>query len=304
MSGAFEQNGGLCGIIPVMKPRDWTSFDVVAKLRGILHTKRIGHGGTLDPMATGVLPVFVGKAAKCCDILPDKRKSYTAGFRLGEKTDTLDITGNILSRSGKPVAEAEITALLPEFTGDIMQLPPMFSAIKVNGKKLCDLARSGKEVERKPRPAHIERLELAAYDEATREGVLRIDCGQGTYVRTIIDDIGERLGTGGVMTSLTRTLSGGYSLAECFTLERIAECSRDGRLAELLLPTDSAFRVYPETRLGEHETRLYKNGVRLRPEQVKLSHEADIFRVYGADGAFLGLGGMKSGEFACIKNFY
>ena len=304
MSEAKEQKSELMGIIPVMKPKDWTSFDVVAKLRGLLHIKRIGHGGTLDPMATGVLPVFVGKAAKCCDILPDKRKSYVAGFRLGERTDTLDVTGNVLARSDRVVTEAELTALLPGFTGDIMQLPPMYSAIKIDGRKLCDLARDGKEVERKPRPAHIEKLELAAYDEAAREGVLRIDCGQGTYVRTIIDDIGEKLGAGGVLTSLTRTYSGGFSLAECFTLERIAECCADGRLAELLLPTDSAFRIYPDTRLGEHETRLYRNGVRLRLDQVKLPRDADIYRVYGADGEFLGLGGIKNGEFACIKNFY
>ncbi len=299
-----ELNSGLSGLIPVMKPKDWTSFDVVAKLRGLLHTKRIGHGGTLDPMATGVLPVFVGKAAKCCDILPDKRKSYVAGFRLGERTDTLDITGAVLSRSDKPVTEAELTAVLPEFTGDITQLPPMYSAVKVNGKKLCDIARAGRQAERKPRPAHVESIELAAYDEAAREGVLRIDCGQGTYVRTIIDDIGQRLGTGGVMTSLTRTLSGGFSLAECMTLERIADLCAEGRQAELLLPTDEAFRLYPETRLGEHETRLYKNGVRLRPDQVRLTRETETHRVYGADGEFLGLGGMKDGEFASIKNFY
>ena len=304
MSTGMNTGSELMGILPVMKPKSWTSFDVVAKLRGLLHTKRIGHGGTLDPMATGVLPVFVGKAAKCCDILPDKRKSYVAGFRFGEKTDTLDITGNVLSRSEKAVTEEDIRALLPEFTGDIMQVPPMFSAVKIGGKKLCDLARAGREVERKPRRVHIESLELAAYDEAAREGVLRIDCGQGTYVRTIIDDIGEKLGAGGVMTSLTRTYSGGFSLAECYTLERIAETSAAGRAAELLLPADSAFRIYPDAKLGERETELYKHGVRLRPDQVTLPGEADIYRVYGSDGGFLGLGGMKKGEFACIKNFY
>ena len=302
MSDNKQLNGELIGILPVMKPKDWTSFDVVAKLRGLLHTKRIGHGGTLDPMATGVLPVFVGKAAKCCDILPDKRKSYVAGFRLGERTDTLDTTGNILSRSDKPVLEADIKALLPEFTGNIMQLPPMFSAVKINGKKLCDLAREGKDIERKPRPVHIESIELAAYDETAREGVLRIDCGQGTYVRTVIDDIGGRLGTGGVMTSLTRTY--GFSLAECYTLERIAEASAAGKTAELLLPADSAFRIYPDTRLGERETALYRNGVRLRPDQVTLPRETGIYRVYGSNGSFLGLGGMKDGEFVSIKNFY
>ena len=298
-----DRNGGLCGILPVMKPADWTSFDVVAKLRGILHTKRIGHGGTLDPMATGVLPVFVGKAAKCCDILPDKRKSYTAGFRLGMTTDTLDITGNILSRSDKVVTLAEIRELLPQFTGDIMQLPPMYSAVKVDGKKLYELAREGKTIERKPRPAHINLIEIAEYDETTREGVMKLDCGQGTYVRTVIDDIGAALGCGGVMTSLTRTRSGGFTLSECFTLERIAAIAEQGRTAEILLPPDRAFTLYPEIKLGEHETRLYKSGVRLRPDQVTLTAESEQYRVYGADGGFIGLGGMKNGEFAVIKNF-
>ncbi|MCR5122733.1 MAG: tRNA pseudouridine(55) synthase TruB [Ruminococcus sp.] len=304
MSAKKYQDSGLCGIIPVMKPQGWTSFDVVAKLRGLLKTRRIGHGGTLDPMATGVLPVFVGKAAKCCDILPDKRKSYTAGFRLGEKTDTLDITGNILSRSDKSVSADEITAVLLEFTGEIMQIPPMFSAVKIDGKKLCDMARRGETVERKPRRVFVESIELAAYDEASREGVFRIDCGKGTYVRTIIDDIGERLGAGGVMTSLSRTYSGGFSLEECLTLERIAKSCAAGRESDLLLPTDLAFRVYPEARLGERETAMYKNGVRLRREQVELSREAETYRVCGADGEFLGLGGMKNGEFVSVKNFF
>ncbi len=304
MSAKNYRDSGLCGIIPVMKPQGWTSFDVVAKLRGLLKTRRIGHGGTLDPMAEGVLPVFVGKAAKCCDILPDKRKSYTAGFRLGEKTDTLDITGNILSRCGKAVSADEINAILPEFTGEIMQVPPMFSAVKIDGRKLCDIARKGETVERKARQVFVESIGLAAYDESRREGVLRIDCGKGTYVRTIIDDLGERLGAGGVMTSLLRTYSGGFSLEECLTLERIAESCAAGRGGDLLLPTDAAFKLYPEARLGERETAMYKNGVRLRREQVELSCEAETCRVYGADGDFLGLGGMKDGEFVSVKNFF
>ncbi len=293
----------LCGMIPVMKPAGWTSFDVTAKLRGVFRTRRIGHGGTLDPMATGVLPVFVGRAAKCCDILPDKKKSYTAGFRFGEATDTLDITGNVLSRSDKPVTLPEIEALLPRFTGEITQLPPMYSAVKVGGKKLYELAREGKTIERKPRRVHIESLTIADYDEQTREGVIKLECGQGTYVRTVIDDLGAALGCGGVMTSLTRTRSGGFTLAECYTLERIEEIASAGRAAELLIPVDRAFRSYPEVKLGERETKLYRSGVRLRPDQVTLPREAEQYRVYGADGAFIGLGGMKNGEFAVIKNF-
>ena len=211
------------GIICLDKPQGFTSFDAVAKLRGILQTRRLGHGGTLDPMATGVLPIFVGNATKACDIMPDNTKSYRAGFRLGQVSDTQDVTGTILAEYQKEVPQEDILAVIPEFTGKIMQLPPMYSAVQVNGKRLYDLARQGIEVERTPREIEVFSIDLADYDESAREGVLEISCGKGTYIRTIINDIGERLGCGGIMTSLVRTSSGGFTLADCHTFEELQQ---------------------------------------------------------------------------------
>lgn len=293
----------LSGVIAVNKPQGWTSFDVIGKLRGVLHIKRLGHGGTLDPMATGVLPVFVGKATRCCDIMPDKRKCYTAGFRLGVATDTQDITGEILSQSDAEISREQIEALLPEFTGDIMQLPPMYSAVKVGGKKLVDLARQGREIERTPRPVRINSLKITAYDESTREGTLKIDCMQGTYVRTIIDDIGSKLGCGGTMTSLIRTRSGGLMLDECFTIDELLNLADEERIGGIILPTDRVFAMYPESTLDDRCTALYKNGVKLRPDQAGFDEEG-VHRIYGADRAFLGLAELRDNELRAVKNFY
>jgi tRNA pseudouridine55 synthase len=277
------------GILCVNKPAGFTSFDVVAKLRGILRERRLGHGGTLDPMATGVLPVFVGTATRACDIMPDNTKSYRAGFRLGETTDTQDVTGTVLSRSGKPVGEDGLRAVIPGFTGDIMQLPPMYSAVQVNGQRLYDLTRKGVEVEREPRPVTVYEIDLISYDEISREGIMDITCGKGTYIRTIISDIGERLGCGGVMTSLVRTSSGGFTLADCFTFEQIQQARDEGRLEELILPVDRVFEALPAIRLGEAQTRMYRSGVKLDISRVRdVRPDADTYRVYGNDGAFIG----------------
>lgn len=293
----------LSGVIAVNKLQGWTSFDVIGKLRGVLHIRRLGHGGTLDPMATGVLPVFVGKATRCCDIMPDKRKCYTAGFRLGLTTDTQDITGEILSQSDTAVARGEIEALLPEFTGDIMQLPPMYSAVKVGGKKLVDLAREGKQIERTPRKIHINSLNITEYDEQSREGTLEIDCMQGTYVRTIIDDIGSKLGCGGAMTSLIRTRSGGFDLDECYTIDELQRLADEDGIGGVILPTDRVFEMYPSAALDERCTGLYKNGVKLRPDQAGFT-DGGIHRIYARDGSFLGLAQLINGELRAVKNFY
>ena len=206
------------GIIVINKPSGWTSFDVIAKLRGVLHERRIGHGGTLDPMATGVLPLFLGKAAKASDMLPVTDKSYLASFRLGERTDTLDISGKLLERCEVAAKKEDILAALENFKGRITQLPPMFSAVKVDGRKLYQYARAGKQVERCEREAFVYTLCLESYDEITHEGMLFIECSKGTYVRTIIDDLGNALGCGGVMTALVRTSSGGFALENSYTL--------------------------------------------------------------------------------------
>lgn len=277
------------GIICVNKPQDFTSFDVVAKLRGILKMKRLGHGGTLDPMATGVLPVFVGTATKACDIMPDSSKSYRAGFRLGEASDTQDVTGKILTRSDKSVSEAQLLEVIPEFTGKIMQLPPMYSAVQVNGKRLYDLARQGIEVERAPREIEVEGISLEEYNPLTREGILTISCSKGTYIRTVINDIGEKIGCGGIMTSLVRTSSGGFTLADCYTFEEIQQARDEDRLEELILPVERVFEKLPRLRLGEAQTRMYRNGVKLDLARVyNIKNGEDTYAVYGNDGRFIG----------------
>ncbi|MBR4628424.1 MAG: tRNA pseudouridine(55) synthase TruB [Ruminococcus sp.] len=277
------------GILCVNKPQDFTSFDVVAKLRGILQMKRLGHGGTLDPMATGVLPVFVGNATKACDIMPDNTKSYRGGFRLGAVSDTQDVWGEVRESSDVAVSREDILAVLPEFTGSIMQLPPMYSAVQVNGRRLYDLARQGIEVERIPREAEVSSLVLEEYDSASREGILSITCGKGTYIRTIINDIGERLGCGGIMTSLVRMSSCGFTLDDCYTFEQIQQARDEGRLEELILPADRVFLSLPAIRLGEAQTRMYRSGVKLDLGRVRdIRPESDTYRVYGSDGAFIG----------------
>ncbi len=277
------------GIICVNKPQDFTSFDVIAKLRGILRIKRLGHGGTLDPMATGVLPVFVGTATKACDIMPDNSKSYLASFRLGQTSDTQDITGEILSSSDMTVGYDMLNDVLPCFRGKIMQLPPMYSAVQVNGQRLYDLARQGIEVERTPREIEISSLSLVDYDEEKREGVLEIGCSKGTYIRTIINDIGEKLGCGGIMTSLVRTSSGGFTLNDCFTFDEIQNARDEERLEELILPIERVFEKLPKIRLGEAQSRMYRNGVKLDLERLRDVHdEADTYAVYAHEVGFIG----------------
>lgn len=290
----------LCGILPINKPENWTSFDVIAKLRGVLHIKRLGHGGTLDPMATGALPVFIGKATKCCDILPDERKEYEAGFALGLSTDTQDITGKTLSFSDSPVSIERLRSAVRNFTGDIMQTPPMYSAVKVNGRKLYELAREGKTVARRPRAAHVDEITVLKYDEQKRTGTLHIRCGRGVYVRTIINDIGEFLGAGGVMTSLCRTRSGGFTIDECFEIADAERAVKENRLCELIIPTDRVFGVYDRITLSESETRKYKNGMRLSRKEAKIAE--GLYRIYG-NGEFLGLAEAADGEIKVYKNF-
>lgn len=295
----------ISGILPVNKPQGWTSFDVVAKLRGVLKIKRLGHAGTLDPMATGVLPVFVGKATKACDILPDTKKAYTAGFKLGITTDTLDITGEVLQTKQASVSRGQLESAKAQFVGEITQLPPMYSAVKVDGKRLYQLAREGKTVERKPRICVVHEITITDFDEDTQQGEMTICCEKGTYVRTVIDDIGQALGTGAVMTSLVRTYSGGFDIKECLTIEQIADICACGRLADVIMPTQKAFELYEDIHLAQRLTVLYKNGVKLYANQVKAdSSSGETFRVFGADGEFLGLAAFENEMLRSVKNFY
>lgn len=278
------------GILCMNKPQDFTSFDVIGKLRGILHMKRLGHTGTLDPMATGVLPILVGTATKACDILPNQDKTYQATVVFGKATNTLDIWGKPLQDYPEQhVTEAALRAILPEFLGDITQLPPMYSAVSVNGKRLYELARKGETVERPTRTVHIDAITLDAFDETQQTATLTVSCGKGTYIRTLLSDIGQRLGGDAVMTALTRTAACGYPLQECLTFEQVAAAMADGTLEEHLLPTDSLFSSYPKLRLNAAQERMFCNGVKLDLNRLRnLQPDQDIYTVYGATGTFLG----------------
>lgn len=286
------------GIIIVNKPREFTSFDVVAIMRGCFKTKKIGHSGTLDPMATGVLPVFVGNATKAVSVLPESGKSYRAGFRLGLTSDTLDIWGKCTEQKSVNISVEMLLKALEKFKGDILQIPPMYSALKVNGQKLCDLARKGIEVERKPRPVNISRLELIEFDGS--DGVIEVDCSSGTYIRTLVDDIGAALGVGAVMTSLVRTRACGYSLAESFPLEELKVKSTE-ELERLLRPVESVFAEYPEIRLDSVQERLYLNGVRLDVKRLHGNFNEGFYRVYGEK--FIGVAKIADDELISVKRF-
>ncbi len=278
------------GIICIDKPQGFTSFDVIGKLRGILKMRRLGHSGTLDPMATGVLPVFVGYATKACGILPDDRKAYTADFQLGKVSDTQDSTGTILEvHAFSDITEAQILAALPALIGEIDQIPPMYSAVSVDGKRLYELAREGKTVERKARRVTVHAITLTAFDAVTGCGTVEIACGSGVYVRTILHDLGQVLGCGAVMTGLRRTMSNGLPIEKCFTFEEIQKLADENRLEEALMPIAEAFDSLPKLRLNAKQTLHYRNGVKLGLSQLKSQLTgAQRYAVFGEPDGFLG----------------
>lgn len=282
------------GIIIINKPAGWTSMDVCAKLRGIFHEKRVGHAGTLDPMATGVLPVFVGQATKAVSFAESGEKEYLARLRLGLTTDTQDTTGTVLSELPVTVTEEDLRAVLPRFTGEIEQIPPMYSAVKVQGRKLYELARKGAEVERKPRAVTIFALELLG-QTGKNEYALRVRCSKGTYIRTLCHDIGAVLGCGGAMSALERTMAAGFTLSEAVTLEQV-----QAQKEALLRPTDSLFRSYGAYHIADAETeRRCRCGNPIRSDV-----ENGIYRVYGRDGSFLALSRAEGGVLTAIRNFF
>lgn len=291
------------GVILINKPEGFTSFDVIAKCRGILKERRLGHSGTLDPMATGVLPIFIGKATKACDMLPDNEKSYRAGFKLGYSTDTQDTTGETLATSGKKATESELTMALEHFKGEISQLPPMYSAVKVDGKRLYDLARQGVTVERKPRIITVYGITLCGFDEETQEGTLEISCSKGTYIRTIINDLGEILGTWGCMSSLVRTSSSGFTLDKCISLSDLQALADKGEVDCIITPVDECFKCYEKIILSDKQASMYKNGIKLDLGRLGIKN-AGIYRVYADE--FLGLASadISAGELKIIKNFW
>lgn len=287
------------GILLVDKPQGFTSFDVIAVLKRVLSEPKLGHAGTLDPMATGVLPVLVGKAAKALDLLPDSSKTYEADFLFGIATDTQDITGKTVKTSEKAANADEINAVLEGFKGRIMQTPPMYSAVSVNGKRLYELARQGIEIERIGREIEIFDIRLDSYDEATKKGRLFISCSKGAYVRTIINDMGERLGCFGCMTALRRTSSHGFSISECLKLDDIKNhCN----IEKEIIPIDRVFLNYGRIDISEVQSKMYKNGVKLDAERVGLNCPDGIYRIYC--GEFLGLCSKKDGEIRVFKNFW
>jgi tRNA pseudouridine55 synthase len=286
------------GILIIDKPQDWTSMDVCGKLRRLLGERRVGHAGTLDPMATGVLTVFVGRATRAVEFAETGSKTYEATLRLGMETDTQDTTGTVLRSSDVLPDREAILAALPRFRGEIEQIPPMYSALKRNGKKLYELARQGKTVERQPRPVTIYALELGEQRSPT-DWALTVRCSKGTYIRTLCHDIGQVLGCGGVMASLRRTEAAGFTLDDAVTLEEVAQAAEEGRAESLLRPVDSLFTQYPRLDLYGRKEQLCRNG-----NPFRLAGEEGTFRFYGQDGSFLMLGERKGGEVRTIKSFF
>ena len=282
------------GIVIVDKPQDWTSQDVTARLRRVFNTRRIGHGGTLDPMATGVLPVFVGRATRGVEFFEHAEKTYETVLRLGLTTDTEDITGTVLTETKVSVTEEQIAQTLEAFRGEIMQIPPMYSALKVNGQKLCDLARKGKSVERQPRPITIHELTLLERGENTLR--LRVRCSKGTYIRTLCKDIGEALGCGGCMEALRRVSAGEYTIDEAGPLQELLETENPGKY---LRGVDTMFRNYPAVTLTANQEKRCRNG-----NSFSVRLEEGTYRAYSQEGEFLMLAKVEDGVMVTIKSFF
>ena len=284
------------GIIVIDKSQGWTSMDVCAKLRGIFREKRIGHAGTLDPMATGVLPVFIGRATRAVEFASESEKEYVAGLRLGAVTNPQDTSGELLEEHPVDVTLDQLENILVRFRGEIRQVPPMYSAIKINGKKLYELARKGREVERQPRSITIHSLTV---EEQTgpADFVLRVRCSKGTYVRTLCHDIGQALGCGGCMSSLRRTMAAGFTLEQAVTLEHVQQAEDP---AALLLPVDAYFAGRPALTLSAALEKKVRNGMTVVMPEI-LPGE---YRVYGQGGDFLALGRGEDGKLFTIKSFF
>lgn len=274
----------MTGFVNLYKPAGITSFLAVAKVRRIMGEKKAGHSGTLDPMAEGVLPIMLGGATRFLDFLPNSDKAYRATLRLGIVTDTLDITGTVLKESDVNVTEEEFRMAAEKYLGDIMQVPPMYSAISKDGVKLYKLARQGVEVEREPRPATIFKLDIRKIDDLSYE--LYVECSSGTYIRTLIDDIGRDLGCGATMTSLVRTMAAGFAVENTVTLEELENAENP---AEFLIPVADALDAYPTAFVSDGQAHRFSNGGNLSLDRIKSCKVNGLYRVYNND-KFLGLG--------------
>ncbi len=282
------------GIVIIDKPEGWTSQDVTARLRRVYQTRRIGHGGTLDPMATGVLPVFVDRGTRAVEFFEHAEKTYETVLRLGITTDTEDITGTVLTQQPAAVTRQQVEQALEIFRGPILQVPPMYSALKVNGQKLYDLARKGREVERQPRPVTIHQLQLL--DMAGSDVRLRVRCSKGTYIRTLCKDIGQALGCGGCMAQLRRVQAGAYTIDEAVPLQQLLESDSPEKW---LRPVDTLFADYPSVTLTANQEKRCRNG-----NAFSVPYEAGTYRAYSHSGEFLMLAKVESGVMSTIKSFF
>lgn len=293
----------MTGIICINKDKDITSFGVVSKVRGITKEKKAGHTGTLDPMATGVLPVLLGGATRFLDYLPESDKGYRGEFVLGKTTDTLDITGNLTGEYQVNAGAEQIKEALESFKGTISQLPPMYSAVSVNGKRLYELARQGVEVERQSRKVEIKKLELVESDDLTHTYAIDVLCSKGTYIRTLIDDIGRKLGCGAVMTSLVRTYAMGFSLEDCVTVGDLQEMKDSGTgFDKVLIPIEKMFDCFDRVTVSSAQARRFSNGGALSADRIKKDLLEKTYKVYSPDNEFLGLGEyVKSSNELTVK---
>lgn len=297
------------GVLIIDKPQDFTSFDVVAVMRRLCQERKIGHTGTLDPMATGVLPLLLGKATRAASLLENTDKEYVAGFQLGVETDTQDSTGKVTRQSETKATKEQLLAVLPQFTGDIMQVPPMYSAVSKDGQRLYKLARQGIEIERDSRPITIEKLIVNEFDETTQTGSLTVGCSKGTYIRTLCADIGAALQSFGIMTSLRRTRAAGFSLSDSVSLEEARRLSAEGTLEQRALPVERLFETYETLTVTAAQAARFCNGGGLSLERTGLSQQqktdCNIVRVYSPDRIFLGLAkvNLEKAELSILKLF-
>ena len=285
------------GIINVYKEAGFTSHDVVAKLRGILKQKKIGHTGTLDPDATGVLPVCLGTATRLCDMLTDKSKEYHAVLLLGVTTDTEDASGKVIKTGEVNISESGLRDIILDFVGTYDQIPPMYSAIKVGGKKLYELARRGESVDRKPRRVTIDKLEVV--DENDGDYIFDVVCSKGTYIRTLCNDIGDALGCGGCMSSLRRVKAGAFSIEQAHTIDEVQAAADNGKLDEVLIPVEKLFTAFPTLTVSDAADKKLRNG-----NIIKLDAPNGIYSVYSQSGGFLLLGEIRDNKLKTIKSFF
>ncbi len=280
----------MTGFVCFDKGENITSFWAVKRMSRLLGEKKAGHAGTLDPMATGVMTVALGGATRFIELMPSHEKRYTAVIKFGISTDTLDITGNVLETSTRKVKTEEISAVLENFRGDIMQVPPMYSALKKDGVRLYDLARKGIEVEREERPVTIKELELVSSNENENEFTIDVLCSGGTYIRSLVGDIGEKLGTVCTLKELRRTMANNISISDCFTFEEIEKMCQEGRQSEIVIPVDRALSVYEKVTVSEKQAVRFSNGGELDAGRIKFRFDETYYRVYSPEDRFLGIG--------------